>query len=292
MMLKVYMTRGLPASGKSTWAKAEVAKNTNGIKRINRDDLRMMFDNGEWSGSREKFIVAAQSALILLALEKGKHVILDDCNLDQSNLARVEQLISGFIQKRKAEIEIVDFTHVTPEECIERDRKRAQYVGEKVIRRMHTRYLFKREPKPQADPNLPRAILVDVDGTLALQNGRSPYEFEKASEDILNGAVAKIVWDYRRDGRSGGHILIMTGREEKFRDVTEKWLYKHDIAFDRLWMRPTGDTRNDTLVKREIYDREIAGKFNVEYCLDDRDRIVALWRSLGLTCLQVDYGDF
>ena len=55
---------------------------------------------------------------------------------------------------------------------------------------------------------------------------------------------------------------------------------------------PDGHKRNDVIIKREIYEREIAGKFNVEYCLDDRDRVVALWRLLGLTCLQVDYGTF
>ena len=282
-MLKIIITRGLPASGKTTYARQKLAENPNGIKRINRDDLRAMFDSGEFSGDREKFVVAAQSALILLALEKGKHIVIDDCNLHPSNQARIEQLVKG-----RAEIEIVDFTHVTPEECIERDRKRAHYVGEKVIRQMHAQFLFKREPKSLPDPNLPMAIICDIDGTLALQNGRGPYEFEKAGGDDVNEAIAAILRRFE-----GHRKIFVTGREEKYRDMTVEWLYNADIGiWHRLLMRPTGDKRNDTIIKREIYEREIAGKFNVEYCLDDRDRIVALWRSLGLTCLQVDYGNF
>lgn len=283
MPLKVFILRGLPASGKTTYARQKLAENPNGIKRINRDDLRAMLDGGEFSGDREKFVVKIQSALILLALEAGKHIVIDDCNLHPSNLARIKQLVKG-----KAEIEVVDFTHVTPEECIERDRKRQNYVGEKVIRQMHTQFLFKRESKPERDSDLPQAIIVDVDGTLALPNGRGPYEFEKVGEDDLNEAIARIVRDYVHVG----YTMILTGREEKFRDTTEQWLRRYGIPFFRLFMRPTGDKRNDVIVKREIYEREIAGKFNVEYCLDDRDRIVALWRSLGLTCLQVDYGNF
>lgn len=59
-----------------------------------------------------------------------------------------------------------------------------------------------------------------------------------------------------------------------------------------LYMRPTGDERRDDVVKKEIYERDIAGKYNVLFCMDDRQRCVDLWRSLGLVCFQVDYGDF
>lgn len=38
-MIKVIMTKGLPASGKSTWAKQLIEENPNVYKRINKDDL-------------------------------------------------------------------------------------------------------------------------------------------------------------------------------------------------------------------------------------------------------------
>ena len=57
-------------------------------------------------------------------------------------------------------------------------------------------------------------------------------------------------------------------------------------------MRQAGDNRDDRIVKREIYEREIKGRYNVRFVLDDRNKVVALWRDLGLPCFQVADGDF
>ena len=284
-MKTLYVTLGLPGSGKTTWCRNKMAEVGHGnIKRVSKDSLREMLDGGSWSGKNEDFILKARDSLLCAALRAGFHAIADDTNLHPKHMIRFKAITA----ECNAHLEIVDLTHVTPEECIERDRKRAHYVGEKVIRQMHAQFLFKREPKPDFQDDLPWAIMCDIDGTLALQNGRSPYEFEKAGEDLENRDVANLVTLYSERG----NVILLTGREEKFRDVTGSWLDRKGIPWDKLFMRPTGDKRNDVIVKREIYEREIAGKFNVEYCLDDRDRIVALWRSLGLTCLQVDYGNF
>ena len=73
---------------------------------------------------------------------------------------------------------------------------------------------------------------------------------------------------------------------------TERWLERYGIDYKYIFMRAAGDSREDSIVKREIYEGRIAPKFNVKYVLDDRNRVVAMWRSLGLTCLQVADGDF
>lgn len=78
-MKKVIMMRGLPGSGKSTYAKNLLKENPNMYKRINRDDLRAMFDNGHWSKGNEKFVKQVREMLIIKALEDGKHVLVD-CN--------------------------------------------------------------------------------------------------------------------------------------------------------------------------------------------------------------------
>ena len=85
---------------------------------------------------------------------------------------------------------------------------------------------------------------------------------------------------------------MVTGRDATFRQVTSDWLSKNQIFYNQLLMRPEGDKRRDDLVKRELYDQHIKDKYNVLFVLDDRDRVVAMWRSLGLTCLQVALGDF
>jgi hypothetical protein len=57
-------------------------------------------------------------------------------------------------------------------------------------------------------------------------------------------------------------------------------------------MRPTGDQRKDNIVKRELFDTWVRGKYNVRFCLDDRDQVVEGWRAMGLTCFQVQPGAF
>jgi hypothetical protein len=58
-------------------------------------------------------------------------------------------------------------------------------------------------------------------------------------------------------------------------------------------MRRTGDRRKDSVVKRQMYERTVAGKYDVLFVLDDRNQVVDMWRKeLNLACFQVDYGDF
>lgn len=146
--------------------------------------------------------------------------------------------------------------------------------------------------KNTASP-LPKAIICDIDGTLALLGSRSPYDASTAEDDLLNHPVANILEVYTTQDRFEIHVFLITGREEKFRSQTERWLKKYKIKYESLFMRPTGDHRKDTVVKMEIYKKNIADKYDVIFVLEDRDQVVAMWRiQLGLTCLQVEYGDF
>ena len=286
-MLKVYMMMGLPGSGKTKRAMEMLAENPNGIKRVSKDDLRAMLDGSEWSGDREKFVLKARDMLILAALEEKKHVVVDDTNLAPKHLARIDQLVAG-----KASVYIVALTDVPIETCIERDLKRPNSVGQKVIWRMYWQFLHKPKDPPVRDLSLPDCVICDIDGTLALHNGRGPYEFERAGEDAVNESVAKFLSGQDR-------VIFVTGREEKWRELTEKWLDEKIIFVNRwsinwlhLYMRSTGDVRKDFVVKKEIYEAHIKGKYSVVTVLDDRDQTVAFWRSEGLPCWQVNYGTF
>lgn len=282
-MLKVILTKGLPGSGKSHWAKQTVDAEPSKYKIICKDDLRLLLDNGFYSKDAEKFVERARDVLILLALEHGKHPIIADTNLSPRHENHIRQLVKG-----KAEVEIKDFTDVAVETCIERDLKRQNSVGQKVIWRMYWQFLHKPKEAPVRNSELPDAVICDIDGTLAIHQERSPYEFEKCGTDKPNEAVI-----YALDRVDpGATIILCSGREGKWRDETVKWLRLHGIPFNQLLMRQTGDTRRDDIVKREIYEAEIKGKYNVRYILDDRDRIVSMWRSEGLPCWQVNYGDF
>ena len=134
-----------------------------------------------------------------------------------------------------------------------------------------------------------KAIIVDIDGTVATRTGRTPYDYSRVLEDAPKPDVIEIVakmWE------AGYSVIFVTARDDKCFDDTYEWLRKHCPPFVKLFMRKTGDIRNDGVVKREIYESFIKPEYDVLCVFDDRQRVVDMCRSIGLTCLQVDYGDF
>ena len=140
----------------------------------------------------------------------------------------------------------------------------------------------------------PSAILVDIDGTIALRGDRDPYDASKAMEDAVNWTVVRVVRALLR--YSAYQCMLVTGRDERDRDVTEYWLRAHQLdgtfGYPLLYMRPRGDNRPDDVVKEEIYRAHIEPHYTVFCVFDDRDRVVQMWRRIGLTCLQVADGAF
>lgn len=273
-MSKLIMLRGLPSSGKSTKAK-ELLDDDN-YKRINRDSLREMIDNGKWSKNNEKLIVVTEKALATLYINDGFNVIIDDCNLAPST----QDIWKDLAFDLGVTFETIDFTHVPLQECIKRDQKRPNYVGEKVIKRMYNDFLSKPIALPAIQTALlPRAILSDLDGTLALHtSGRSPYDTGKCGEDTLNQYVYNLI----RVHLDTTHLIIVSGRSEEFRKETTDWLATNKVDWYKLFMRPAGDTRSDEIVKREIYEQHIQGKYHVVAVFDDRLRVARVWHNLGL----------
>jgi hypothetical protein len=139
--------------------------------------------------------------------------------------------------------------------------------------------------------SLPRAVLVDVDGTLAIRGRRSPYDWSRVGEDDPNPPVIELVQLIAAAGRH--RIILLSGRDEVCRLQTEMWLDAQRVPYDELYLRPHRDNRKDAIVKVELYRRHIAPRFEVAFVLDDRDQVVRAWREeLGLPCFQVAYGDF
>lgn len=291
---KIIICKGLPASGKSTWAKEQVKKR--GFKRINRDDLRAMIDNHEWSRPNEKLIIKARNELLRIFLAAGHTVIIDDTNLKPDVAEEFRKLVTD----EKIEIVVEDFTHVSLEECIARDQRRPNYVGEKVIRKFHRQFLAKsaaetQKPIVAKNPKLPNCIIIDIDGTLAIRGDRGVYDFDKADEDILCHQVRyflDLVDEQNKNNRNYPNLkmemIILSGREDKFRDVSTKWLNKNEIPFDHFWMRKEGDKRPDFEVKKEIYDAMVKDKYNVFCVFDDRMQVIDMWKDEELYVFGAD----
>lgn len=299
------ITRGLPASGKTTWAKAWVAEDPTGRARVNRDDLRAMLNQSVFvKGVTEDRVLAVRDATISALLRKGVNVVVDDTNLPRRTARDLTRLAS----KAGAELAVQDFTDIPVETCIERDAARANTIGETRIRELWDRFLRGRslplempeetaaadaqvqmyEPKPGA----PKAVLVDVDGTVALMNGRGPFDWARVGEDLPNQPVISVVQAMHA---AGHQIVFMSGRSEDCRAETARWLRTHLPEIGRytvLHMRASGDQRKDSIVKVELFNAHVRDQYDVVAVLDDRNQVVDAWRALGLTVLQVAPGDF
>ncbi len=137
-MSTLVITRGLPASGKTTWACDWVKADPTRRVRLNRDDYRVML-HGRRLGTKaqEDMVTVVQHAAIIAALRGGFDVVVDDTNLAFDVVLRLQQLA----RRAGARSEIADqFLAVPSTTCIARDRQRprAQRVGEDVIAGMVT----------------------------------------------------------------------------------------------------------------------------------------------------------
>ncbi len=280
-MTTLLMLRGLPASGKSTFAQGLVAQ---GYVRVNKDEFRAMLHGGAWSKAHEKQVLRLRDLVIADALSHGQNVVVDDTNFAAVHEQRLRELAA----QHGAEFAIDDqFLAVPLEECIARDLKRLNSVGEQVIRKMYRQYIATPvEPYP-FDMALPLVVLCDIDGTLALmRSGRSPYDWKRVGEDELD-VVVSCNLNYLPH-----KVILLSGRDAVCRAETEQWLALHGVQYEALLMRPVGDMRKDAIVKRELFDQHIRGKYNVLCIFDYRNQVVEMWRAMGLKVLQVAEGDF
>lgn len=282
-MSKIIMLKGLPGSGKSTWANQYVTDHPNSV-RVNKDDLRRMLRGPKWSKSLEPGVLVTRDNIVSWALANGRDVIVDDTNFAPKHEERLREI--ACTMEADFEVKFID----TPlKDCIKNDLHRLNSVGEKVIRRMYNQYLNTQSPKVEIIPGVENAVICDLDGTLCLHHGRSPYDTEKCEQDGVNWPVWELL--FRNWAKK---IIFVSGRDEQYREKSTNWLKTHlEWAKDwELYMRPHDDRRDDSIVKRELFDKYIRGKYNIDFVLDDRTRVVDMWRSLGLTCFQVAEGDF
>ncbi len=331
-MRTIVMTIGLPASGKSTYAKDLVKREPGRWKRINKDDLREMLDCYEFTSSNEKFVSDVQENMIRAAIRSGRDVVIDNTHLNGQSRRKIHEMAKSF-----GDVKVIEKAfRVDVKECLRRNESRdGRKVPVEVIDKFNNvfgKYLSKvPETKEyyypplangtgmgpvKQDPKLPRAIMCDLDGTLALIDGRSPYDATDCDlKDKPNWPVIETVLAMHAQGV---RIIFMSGRDCKYRPETVRFIEKYcrapsNWAFPKenddrpkdqpipyeLHMRgelnpdPTkADQRKDNIIKRELFDAFVTNKYYVTFVLDDRNQVVEGWREMGLTCFQVAPGDF
>ena len=153
-----------------------------------------------------------------------------------------------------------------------------------------------------------KTVIFDLDGTLALidkrraistkDNGKMDWDkfFDPKNID-LDLPNTPVITMAQTLHSQGFRIVIFSGRSKRTKDATNKWLDKHDVPCDVLKMRPTNDHwhfMKDSDLKEFWLDDLFPNGFinDIFAVFDDRNQVVDMWRSRGLTCFQVADGDF
>ena len=279
-MAKMTIMVGLPASGKSTVA--EQLLTVGNTIRINKDLLRTMLHFDKWSGRNESTTREASRLIAKWFLINGKSVIIDDTNLNPSTVQSWVDLAKecdAKIEYNKLDTSVV--------ECIERDSKREKKVGKHVIQKMALQHLDWLKGT--------ETIVCDIDGTLAdCEHRRHHLQGETKDwhgffNDMLKDTLREDVYiQYMAEGYKKLRIIV-SARPEDYRSMTEHWLQKEGVLYDILIMREKGDSRPDTEVKKDIYDKYLR-KLNVTTVIDDRPSVIKMWREQGLNVIDVGNG--
>jgi predicted kinase len=310
-MIKAVVLCGAPGSGKSTWAKAEISKDPNNWVRINNDDIRSMANGSVWSSSYEKLITETRLFLIREAFKRDKNVIVDNVNANKRHFEDVCKLA------KEANRDITVFERLfycELDELLERNAKRegAARVPDEAVKKFfkdlggkqfrfsnskvetftkrHTAADVVIEPMVQNE-TLPPTIVCDLDGSLARIGNRSPYDASNC--DVVDFPMEMTVETVKLYYQAGYKIVFCTGRMEKDRAPSSRFIERCVPGMEYvLFCRPDNDQRKDHIVKEEMFNNNIKGKYWVKLVIDDRNSVVQGWRKMGLVCWQVADGDF
>ncbi len=274
-MSKILVLQGPPASGKSTYAR-EFIKGKQDWVIVNRDSLRE--GRGDyWIPSQEDYISDLEEFSIKAAIKRGYNVIIDATNLNPKTIDKWNKLA----KETNSSTEFKKF-YIPFKEALERDKKRERSAGEKVLRRFYQQYYpeqYMRETAEfdsryirEQDKTLPKCIIVDLDGTLAIHQGRNAFDYSKLLSDKPNYPLV----DLLRILSGSVDIIFFSGREgtEQCQEDTVKWINDNINIPYRLFMRKEKDYRPDEVIKEELYNEVIKDNYYCVAIFDDRNRVI------------------
>ena len=311
-MTKLIMLKGLPASGKSTRAR-EILKNNGNFVRLNKDDLRIMLHSNKWSGKNEKITMNVQRVMAKELLLNNTNVIIDDTNLSKRHRQSWEDLCKEVgakfsmenLSKRINLLELFDRdderkSHIEVHSAI---IKTDASVGRHVIVALGLQNDLLNHRN--FGDGTKKWIVCDIDGTIADLHHRLHYVkdgernwkdfFNEMSKDTVIEEIRDMIIEYKKKGHP---IIFVSGRPDSHRKETKEWLENvafKDISFlegedyATILMRRSTDHRLDTDVKEDIL-KNFLKVGNVECVIDDRPRVIKMWRSHGLTVHDVGSG--
>ena len=131
--------------------------------------------------------------------------------------------------------------------------------------------IIKRPKKPDHVIGAPEVVLIDLGGTLSINDGhRTWYEEGKVHKDEVNESLLTILMtlsEVKKDLK----LIYISGRSDSCENLTLDFIeYKAKLKVDKLLMRKTGDQRKDYVIKKELYENHIKGRYNIIAVFDDR----------------------
>lgn len=294
-MPKLILTVGASASGKSTWAE-EFVEGNDGWINLNRDDVRFeLFTDGYRDWNRYKFNKTNENQvserinyLRDVAEDYQANIVVSDTNLNP----KVRKVWQDWAAVNNYEFELKLFP-CDWSELVKRNAQRQGGLKESLLYDQFKRYMQQfgaigeQEliPYTKGDSNQ-YTIIVDIDGTIADMTGvRKPFDWNKVGLDKPRNEIIDMVLAL---GARSQHITFMSGRDGVCYYDTIEWIEKYvmdstvsSISWD-LVMRKAGDVRKDYIVKYELFNEHIRGKFEVDAVFDDRDQVLQLWDLLDL----------
>lgn len=302
---KLTVLIGISGSGKSTWAHKEWSKDPLNTLIVSRDSIReSMFGfsdktlkhyfNNEKLFSLEREVSKMCDTMIYEGLEKGKHVICDDNHLE---LGAIEQYKFWNV------LTAVEVFNETLVQAIMKDRGRVKQFGDEAIKIQYSKFkqlihdprFNKLDFTPVElvnNSSKPRAVLFDIDGTLAHMHNRSPYDWKKVGEDTVDWDIAYIQNCLAFTNASDSPtIFVTTARDGIAEFNTKKWLLDNGIKYDSFLIKEQGDLRSDWVVKEEMW-RELVEDYYIVGCFEDSLSVVRRGRALGLKMFNVQYNHY
>ncbi len=285
--MKAIICVGISASGKSTWAEDLVCNDPQqSWVEINRDNVRFaLFNKGvkDWSKykftkARENRVTVVIDQLIFDAVMEKKNIVCSDTNLTD----KYRRTLMTKLEELGYEVEIKVFD-ISLEEAWKRDANRQGGVGHTIIYTQYLKYLkFIGRDVYEPDTSKPKAIICDIDGTIADMGGvRGPFDWGKVSLDKPRTEIIQMVEAYYWD--SGNEVVFLSGRDGVCYPDTYAWIEEHtSIQNPILHMRQPDDCRKDTIIKEELFWKYISHEYNVVGAIDDRPCMVRLWNELKI----------
>ena len=278
-MSKLIAMQGLQGSGKTTWAKQFCAENQN-YYRVNADELRRMaLGEVKWSRDKEDAVQIIQYYAVVELLKHDRCVVWDNMNLSSTAKNRCQ----AAADETGSQL-LWHPMETSLDECIKRDADRPldEIIGRAIIENtaLYNDYIpWGEYPKP--------FVVFDLDGTLCNCEWRREicltkkppdwkHFFSSCGLDKPNWPILKWAQTLQNDY----HIIISTGRPERYFNSTDAWLQQYGVKYTRIFMRRNSDNRHDYETKNDMCQH--LPKDQILFVVDDRPQVVDMWRENGL----------